>query len=86
MKDHRPYACLLYTSAFYRPYEAVSLAQARGRVSAAFVTPYPPGIPIVCPGEFLSERELSVIQEALGRGEDVLGMEGQGEILVLSEY
>ena len=72
--------------AFYRPYEAGSLAQARGRVSAAFVTPYPPGIPIVCPGEFLSERELSMIQEALGRGEDVLGMEGQGEILVLSEY
>ncbi len=71
--------------AFYRPYEAVSLAQAGGRVSAAFVTPYPPGIPIVCPGEILSERELSMIREAVGRGEDVLGMEGEGEILVLSE-
>ena len=34
--------------------EAVPLAEAAGRVSAEIITPYPPGIPVVAPGEVIS--------------------------------
>src|SRR5690606_380094 len=34
--------------------EAVPLSDAAGRVSAEIITPYPPGIPVVAPGEIIS--------------------------------
>jgi arginine/lysine/ornithine decarboxylase len=37
--------------AFYARAESVPFAQAEGRVSAEVVTPYPPGIPVLMPGE-----------------------------------
>jgi arginine/lysine/ornithine decarboxylase len=30
--------------------------EARGRISAELVAPYPPGIPTVCPGEILTDE------------------------------
>lgn len=47
-------------------WERVSLAEARDRVSAEVVTCYPPGIPIVYPGEVITEETvayLSVVRE-----------------------
>jgi arginine/lysine/ornithine decarboxylase len=36
--------------------EAVPLAQAAGRISAEIITPYPPGIPVIAPGEIISRE------------------------------
>jgi lysine decarboxylase len=62
--------------------ERVPLARAEGRVSAMSVIPYPPGIPLVCPGEKFS-RELSEHISALrAKGEKVIGVDPQGCVAV----
>ncbi|BBY27520.1 aminotransferase class I/II-fold pyridoxal phosphate-dependent enzyme [Mycolicibacterium sediminis] len=47
----RPATVLTPREAFFAPEVAVSLSEASGRVAAEAVTPYPPGIPLVMPGE-----------------------------------
>lgn len=57
--------------AWFAPREAVPAAQAAGRVCARPVTPYPPGIPVLWPGEkitaahveFLTERCYTTVKE-----------------------
>jgi len=41
--------------AFFAQTELVAVTEAAGRVSAELVTPYPPGIPAVAPGEVINE-------------------------------
>src|SRR3954469_4322085 len=42
---------MLPRDAFFSPAETVKVKQASGRTSAELITPYPPGIPAVAPGE-----------------------------------
>lgn len=54
--------------AFYAEKETVPLREAVGRISGESVMCYPPGIPIVSPGELVTEEILTYIREALERG------------------
>jgi arginine/lysine/ornithine decarboxylase len=54
--------------AFFAPAEAVKPRQAAGRVSAEFITPYPPGIPAVAPGELLSDALVGYLEEVAANG------------------
>ncbi|MGW0186380.1 aminotransferase class I/II-fold pyridoxal phosphate-dependent enzyme [Streptomyces sp. NPDC003362] len=56
---------MLPRDAFFGPAEAVPLAEADGRIAAEMITPYPPGIPAVLPGERLREPVLRYL--ATGR-------------------
>ena len=47
--------------AWQRPEEAVEWRNCRDRVSAAFIYVYPPGIPIVVPGERITEPVINII-------------------------
>ncbi len=42
--------------AFFAPRETVTLEEARGRVAVETVACYPPGIPLLCPGERVTEE------------------------------
>ena len=53
-----------------------------GRVCAASIIPYPPGIPLACPGEILTEEVLEYISDLRSMGEKVIGVSEKGEILV----
>ncbi|MFE6360506.1 aminotransferase class I/II-fold pyridoxal phosphate-dependent enzyme [Streptomyces sp. NPDC057806] len=44
--------------AFFGPAEDVPVEEAAGRIAAEMITPYPPGIPVVLPGERLTEPVL----------------------------
>lgn len=62
-----PELVLLPREAFFRPSRVVALEAAAGKISAEVVTAYPPGIPIVCPGEGLTPEiidYLILIREA----------------------
>ncbi|CAM3683994.1 aminotransferase class I/II-fold pyridoxal phosphate-dependent enzyme [Tsukamurella ocularis] len=48
--------------AFFGAVETVPLDAAAGRVAAEQITPYPPGIPVVVPGEMLNEAVLSYLR------------------------
>lgn len=63
--------------------ETVPLEAARGRVSADFIHLYPPGIPIVVPGERLEETVIGLLRQLLRQGFFVQGVNG-GAIAVLA--
>lgn len=58
------------------PSETVPLNDAVGRVAADIVCPYPPGIPVLCPGEQVSADAVAYLQAILHRGGEVRGLVG----------
>ncbi len=61
--------------AFFAPAVALPLAACAGRVSAEMVTPYPPGIPVLGPGEEISAEIVAYLEEAAATGLKVHGPE-----------
>lgn len=47
-----------------------------GRISAKMVYVYPPGIPILCPGEIISKKVVDVIRYAVNAGLEIVGIKG----------
>ena len=54
--------------AFFAPHEVVPALDAVGRVSAELVAPYPPGIPVLAPGELVTAEALATLQDARDHG------------------
>ena len=52
---------------FYAPVEVVGLREAVGRICAEEITFYPPGIPLIMPGEKISAQTVDLIRQATGR-------------------
>ncbi|WP_026690084.1 aminotransferase class I/II-fold pyridoxal phosphate-dependent enzyme [Alteribacter aurantiacus] len=70
-----PTLALSPRDAFYAETEAIRLNESSGRVSAEFVMVYPPGIPILIPGEIIEEENLSYIAKNMDAGLPVQGPE-----------
>lgn len=64
----RQEAVLTPREAFFAAAETVPLAQASGRVAAEAITPYPPGIPLVMPGERLGSDVLALLRALRAAG------------------
>lgn len=60
-------------AAYFAAHERVPLGRALGRVCAELVTPYPPGIPVLAPGERVTPEVLDWLEEALAAGVHVHG-------------
>ena len=58
--------------AFYAPTIAVPLRESIGRVCGEEVTFYPPGIPILMPGELITAEIVSAIEENLSIGRRIV--------------
>jgi arginine decarboxylase len=54
--------------AFFAATDNVKAKDAAGRVSAEMVTPYPPGIPVLAPGEVISEPIIGYLEEIVAAG------------------
>jgi arginine decarboxylase len=63
-----PVAALTPREAFFAAHETVHAGRAIGRVSAELVAPYPPGVPVLVPGEVISEETLSLLRAAADGG------------------
>ena len=59
--------------AFYAERERVPLAECEGRISSEFVMCYPPGIPILAPGELVTRKALDYIMYAKSKGSVIIG-------------
>jgi arginine/lysine/ornithine decarboxylase len=59
---------LLPRDAFFGPAESVAVDDAIGRVAAEQITPYPPGIPAVVPGERITEGLVTYLRSGLAAG------------------
>lgn len=68
-----------------KPKKEVMLEDAIGAVAAEFVNAYPPGIPVLVPGEMIGLEQLARITEMIKLGLNVQGITKKGTILVLWE-
>jgi arginine decarboxylase len=59
---------LLPRDAFFGPAEMVPAAKAAGRIAAEQITPYPPGIPAVVPGERLNHAVIDYLRSGVEAG------------------
>ena len=56
---HLPERALSVRQALFAPSELRPLEACEGRVAACQIAPYPPGVPVVAPGEVISKKELA---------------------------
>ncbi|MFJ6087795.1 aminotransferase class I/II-fold pyridoxal phosphate-dependent enzyme [Streptomyces sp. NPDC092369] len=54
--------------AYFARHTKVPAAEAAGRIAAEMITPYPPGIPVVLPGERLTEPVLTYLRSGVEAG------------------
>src|SRR3954449_10788737 len=64
---------MLPRDALFASTEAVKPGEGAGRVSAELVTPYPPGIPTIAPGEVLTDAIVGYLEEIVANGGFVEG-------------
>ncbi len=63
-----PQAILAPREAFFAPNETVAADSAVGRVSAELIAPYPPGVPVLAPGELITSEALNALREVQADG------------------
>ena len=54
--------------AFFAEARTVPVAEAVGRTSAELVAPYPPGIPVLAPGERVTDEAIRALEHAHAAG------------------
>jgi len=63
--------------------ETIQLRESKGRICADIVTPYPPGIPYICPGEIIMEESIELLYNIVNAGGKVNGLTPEGNIKVI---
>ena len=63
-----PQTILAPREAFFAPNETVAADAAVGRVSAELIAPYPPGVPVLAPGELITSEALNALREVRADG------------------
>ena len=72
-----PYQALSPREAVYEPMEMVDFKRSDGRVSAEIIAPYPPGIPVILPGEIITNDIIDNILKVKGAGIKINGPRDQ---------
>lgn len=62
------------SEAFYAQKETVLLKNAEGRISGDFIVPYPPGVPLIIPGEKINLQSISAIERMKKNNQKIVGM------------
>ena len=70
-----PQLSLSPRDAFYGDTEIIAFTESAGRIIAEFIYVYPPGIPILLPGEVISQRNIDYITDHINVGLPVKGTE-----------
>ncbi len=65
--------------------ELLDFTKAEGRVAAGSIIPYPPGIPLICPGERITKESILIALELRNKGEKVIGINSEGQVFVYSK-
>lgn len=59
---------------FNLKYKYTSLDESLDKISKEFIVPYPPGIPVVCPGEKITTEVIDIIKEYINNKLSVIGL------------
>ena len=68
-----PMAVVTPREAFLSEYVEVPFNESAGRISVEVITPYPPGIPIICPGERITDDTIDYLLRELQAGVHIQG-------------
>jgi lysine decarboxylase len=55
-------------TAFFAPHETLAADTAIGRVCAELIAPYPPGVPVLAPGELITAEAIAALRSTLADG------------------
>ena len=58
-----PEAALTPRQALFAPRETAPLERSAGRIAASHIAPYPPGVPVIAPGERIEKKHLADLKE-----------------------
>lgn len=61
----------------------ISLAHSENEVSGEFIIPYPPGIPIICPGEIMTKEIINYLETLKDNNINILGINEENKIKIL---
>ncbi|WP_435644431.1 aminotransferase class I/II-fold pyridoxal phosphate-dependent enzyme [Streptomyces sp. H49] len=59
---------MLPRAAFFAPVEHVPAEHAAGRIAAETISPYPPGVPVVAPGEVITDEVVDYLRSGVAHG------------------
>ena len=62
--------------------EKIPLEESAGRICAASIIPYPPGSPIVCPGEVITREMIDYLRVLLSEEHKIIGIDDDDRIFV----
>ena len=79
----RPEQVLTPREAYFAAEETVGLTRAAGRIAAEAITPYPPGIPLVMPGERLDPDVLDLLTALRDAGNPISAADPTLEFLTV---
>lgn len=71
--NHIPKLKASFREAFFSPGEKILFKRAAGRVSGETIVFYPPGVPVLCPGEEIDEALIAYVEQRLGMGMRAVG-------------
>jgi len=69
---------------FYCSGEKLMLREAKNRISTAMIVPYPPGIPLLVPGQLITEEIIEILEFYRDYGVEIHGL-NNGEISVMKK-
>ncbi len=72
----------LPSDAFFGERTSLNVDNATGRISAGLVTPYPPGIPILVPGQLIEAQTIDYLRSLIAQNTRIQGMY-DGQIYVM---
>ncbi len=72
-----------YHEAMAKDKEICPLDQAEGRIAAASIAIYPPGVPLIAPGEPIDQDRIDLLTLAKKQGLTVTGLEDRGLFVVI---
>lgn len=75
---------VLPSDAFFGARESIAWQKSAGRISAGLVTPYPPGIPLLVPGQIIEDEHIDYLRALSGQKITLQGT-FDGDIYVLEE-
>jgi arginine/lysine/ornithine decarboxylase len=70
---------------FYCEGEKIMLRDAKDRVSTAMVVPYPPGIPLLVPGQLITEEIIEILEFYRDYGVEIHGLNNSEVIVIKKE-
>lgn len=81
----QPDTVMSLREAYYADKETIELMKAHGRIAASFITPYPPGVPVLCPGERISQESIDMLKRSIVNGIEILGLSEDQLITVIQK-